>query len=504
MGGRPVALLPVALFARPFTFKHFLREDRLLQAHGDLIDEHAQDHANRVGEKALERTTCSGTFPFPVAVVQLVNAAVAEESFVSFHGGLRRLAVEFQSGVNGCAALCFAASTGVPDQLILSEICLDIAEIDLVEVGVVCEAVDERSVVLPVGGAVFTYDTAATILFCGVSFALSSLLHNEAAFFEQASGDLAGDLFKVRKVKAELLKSHGVDISSDAGIATDDVPDLIVVQFVEQVLIGESGIRPHDDSALRKTLLERLNQFVGVKQEQLGSVGGSRRVLHEGGNLVDRDHDGKIARHPVMTVVGTLFLRAVQGDGRAVDVNNQYVAIVFFNDVQGMLQRQLVERVDKRRADTFGVRLLKKVGLFPLESLIAFFRSDFTELGKETRERGRGREMSSFQAGAREGIVVEFLRIIEIFAPKEPRHDKLFKKVVIRVSIGKERTRTDGVEERGNRSKNVAVSQNANEFFYANEGGNRFSVVDVLNAVRNFDNIRHADVLVCGFGRLAF
>ena len=32
VGGRPVALLSVALFARPFTFKHFLREDRLLQA----------------------------------------------------------------------------------------------------------------------------------------------------------------------------------------------------------------------------------------------------------------------------------------------------------------------------------------------------------------------------------------------------------------------------------------------------------------------------------------
>ena len=98
------------------------------------------------------------------------------------------------------------------------------------------------------------------------------------------------------------------------------------------------------------------------------------------------------------------------------------------------------------------------VGRFSFESLIAFFRSDFAELGKETRERGRGREFSSFQAGTREGIVVEFLRIIEIFAPKEPRHDKLFKKVVIRVSIGKERTRTDGVEERGKRGQKVAVS----------------------------------------------
>ena len=120
-----------------------------------------------------------------------------------------------------------------------------------------------------------------------------------------------------------------MDISSAAGIATDDVPDLIVVQFVEQVLIGESGIRPHDDSALRKTLLERLNQFVGVKQEQLGSVGGSRRVLHEGGSLVDRDHDGEIAHHSVMTVVGTLFLRAVQGNGRAVDVDDQTSRLSF-------------------------------------------------------------------------------------------------------------------------------------------------------------------------------
>ena len=95
-------------------------------------------------------------------------------------------------------------------------------------------------------------------------------------------------------------------------------------------------------------------------------------------------------------------------------------AVVFFDDVKGLLKQQFVERVDQRRTNTLGIRLVEMVGRFSFESLIAFFRSDFAELGKETRERGRGREFSSFQAGTREGIVVEFLRIIEIFAPRSP------------------------------------------------------------------------------------
>lgn len=90
-----------------------------------------------------------------------------------------------------------------------------------------------------------------------------------------------------------------------------------------------------------------------------------------------------------MTVVGTLFLRAVQRDWCAVDVNDQYVAVVCFVDVEGMLQRYLVERVDKRRPDTLGVRLFEMVGRFPFKCLIAFFRSDFAEVGKEAGERGR-------------------------------------------------------------------------------------------------------------------
>lgn len=71
-----------------------------------------------------------------------------------------------------------------------------------------------------------------------------------------------------------------------------------------------------------------------------------------------------------------------------------------------------------------------------------------------------------FQAGTCERIVVQFLRIIEIFTSQQSCYDKLFEKVMIRVSIGGRLARTDGVEEGENRSKNATDTQDTNDFFY--------------------------------------